>query len=222
MGRPEWRLPPGRFGLASPPRAPVARRLPRGRAPAWPPLRRGPLAVAITADSRSRARRSAARSSGSCRGSARPRASGRRAGGTSACPSARADRPRGRRGELRQRSRPRSRLRRVRAGDAGRSRVGAGAGQPRCQPLPRRGVGPRGPGARRTGADRGDRNPGRVPRRAGRLAARRSATLAAAGPISFSLRSVPRFSPEAAERVAGFGLYAACGTVSTPPDDDAD
>ena len=44
----------------------------------------------------------------------------------------------------------------------------------------------------------------------------------AAGPISFSLRSVPRFSPEAAERVAGFGLYARSGTVSTPPDDDAD
>jgi hypothetical protein len=40
--------------------------------------------------------------------------------------------------------------------------------------------------------------------------------LASAGPLNFSLRPVPRFSPEAAERLAGYGLFARSGTV--PPD----
>lgn len=42
--------------------------------------------------------------------------------------------------------------------------------------------------------------------------------VAVAGPISFSMRQPPRFAAEAAERLAGWGLYARSGTVETADD----
>ena len=42
--------------------------------------------------------------------------------------------------------------------------------------------------------------------------------LASVGPLSFSMRPAPRFSPEAAEQLAGLGLFARSGTVWPPLD----
>lgn len=42
--------------------------------------------------------------------------------------------------------------------------------------------------------------------------------LASVGPLSFSLRTPARFSPEATDLLAGVGLYARSGTVVAPVD----